>query len=301
MALDFNPKIGIIIVNYNGAKDTIECIDSLMTINYKEIEIIVVDNKSTDNSEAILQAYNKDGKFKLIPADRNGGFSYGNNVGIREAIKDGVDYVLLLNNDTLVEAEFLNTLVSFLSKHRKAVLTGTILYAFNRNKIWYAGGHVSKWTCRTSHENQDKTIDSITNRDKRVSFISGCEMLIPVSVIKHVGYLDEDYFLYSEDTDYCLRLIKNNIDMFYVPSSVIYHKVSASTSKISSLTNYYSARNRRILIKKNLKFPQSLTAVIFTYLQIFRRILDGRQSLGPVALGIQDYRRNKWGKCDRSL
>lgn len=296
------PKVDIILVNYNGALDTIECLESLKNIYYKNYEVIVVDNASTDDSVLKLRNYNKDGFFTLLHSQENRGFSAGNNIGIKKALADGSDYVLLLNNDTIVTPNFLSILVDASLKCKQpSAISGAILYYYDQEKIWYGGGNLSKYTGRTTHSNINQSYISISKGVKRVTFLSGCEMLLPRVLIENVGFLDENYFLYSEDADYCFRVHKYGYSMLFVPKSVIFHKVSASTSKISKATSYYSARNRRLLIYKNFSGLNILTAIVFTNIQALHRILHKRLDLKSAILGIKDFYSHKFGKTNRVL
>ena len=297
-----NGRVAIILLNYNGANDTIECIESIKQSIYKNYEIIVVDNCSTDDSIAALEEYSKKTPFTLLKSKTNNGFSAGNNIGIKEAKKGKFDYVLLLNNDTLVTENFLVALLdAYKTVDRSSVLTGSILYAYEREKIWFAGGHCSEWTARPKHLRINEPISSIPENIERINFISGCEVLIPIAVIEKIGLMDEDYFLYSEDIDYSMRIAKNGIPMYYVPKSVIYHKVSSSTSKISRMVSYYSVRNRRILIKKHFPFPKNFVAIMYTNLQSLHRLIHKRLFIKPAFWGWVDYYKHRFGKSDRSL
>lgn len=294
-----SPFVSIILVNYNGAEDTIDCVESIEKQEYKNYEIIVVDNCSTDDSlDKISQLQDR---VILLTAKENNGFSAGNNIGIEYAINHGADYVLLLNNDTVVSQSFLTEMIMEAYCRPTAVITGTIYYEKKRQCIWYAGGSFSEVTARTCHWNIGSENAILPKEAKEVTFISGCEMLIPKSVIEIVGMLDEDYFLYAEDIDYCARTRRAGFSLVYVPSSVIYHKVSASTSKISYATQYYSVRNRRILIHKNLKSLKRVSALICSDIQTIRRLLDGRLTMNAVKAGIVDYYKGKTGKLDRTL
>lgn len=292
------PSVGIILVNYNGAADTIDCINSLRNIKYKNIEIIVVDNSSTDDSVELLNEYLNKANEKLIISKQNKGFSAGNNIGIQYAQLEKMDYVLLLNNDTVVEPDFLSEMINS-RQSDSDVMTGTICYYTDPQKIWFAGGSVNPLTGRTTHWSKDKEITNLSHEIKEISFVTGCEMLIPIHVITKVGLLDEDYFLYGEDTDYSLRLSKNGIKMLFCPTSIIFHKVSSSTKKLSQTIQYYSVRNRRILIKKNCSWYQKIPALLFANAQTIHRLIHKRQHLYCVLMGIIDFYAKNYGKTER--
>ena len=292
------PSVGIVIINYNGFQDTKELLESFTSCDYPNYSIIIVDNKSTDDSLELLRSIQQEYDFSLIEAEENRGFSAGNNLGIKHAINNGLDYVLLLNNDTIITPDFLSRLVNCIRDSASAY-TGTIRYFWDKDRIWYAGGSVSHFTGKTRHLHQGETNPVLPAEPQEVSFISGCELLFPTSMVEKVGLLDEDFFLYSEDVDYSLRMEKAGIRMIYVPDSLIYHKVGATTSKISKISSYYSARNRRIMIYRNFKWYQIITALIYTHAQTIHRILHGRQSVKCVRAGITDYYLKRFGKTER--
>ncbi len=241
------PKIFIVLVNYNRLKDTIECIESLRKISYPNYEIIVIENGSTDDS------YDKLSEIKdilLIRSDVNQGFTGGNNLGIQIALEKLADYVLLLNNDTVVEENFLSELVRVAEADDKIGLVGCkILYYYEKNKIWSAGGGVTPLLKRTFQYGENKIDRGQFDQQREVDFVSGCCMLIRRQVFEKIGLLDPDYFMYYEDVDFCLRAKNNGFQVTYCPNSVIWHKVSIATDK--SFRDYYRMRNYILFLKKN--------------------------------------------------
>lgn len=296
-----NPLVCIIIVNYNGAKDTVECVKSLEKNLYSNFKIIIIDNNSSDDSEKVLKELADDNTIFFIQAKENNGFSAGNNIGIEKAKELGASFFLLLNNDTIVLDSFLTSLVSAYYELgiEKAVFSGLILYEKAKDVIWYAGGKFDKYTAICKHDFINQRISDHRLERKEVSFISGCEMFCPIEVVEKVGYFDDEYFLYAEDVDYCCRLLMNGYKLFFEPSSVIFHKVSASTSKIPLINQYYSVRNRRILIHKNIPFPKKILALLISDIQTLYRLARRKLSWNCVKYGIIDYYSGKTGKCER--
>lgn len=239
-------KVSIILLNYNGLKDTEECIKSLEKIQYNNYEIIVVDNKSTDNSYEELKSKFSN-KHRIIQSGNNGGFAFGNNIGIKEALDIGSEYVLLLNNDTLVEEDFLNKLVETAEKSKECgVVCGKIYYESERGKVWFGGGHID-WNKFYGFHIQDETLKDETE----ITFTTGCLMLIKREVLEKVGFLKEDYFMYYEDVDYCARVLKKAYKIIYNPHSIIYHKVSAATGgEESEFAVYWNTKNRLKLMNR---------------------------------------------------
>lgn len=288
-------NIYIIIVNYNGWKDTIECIHSLRRIYSDTINLVIVDNKSVDTSVSHIEK-ELDDHTKLLKSDENRGFSAGNNIGIRYALSQNAKYILLLNNDTLVEEDFITPLVQFASRHSDCGIISPRIY-YNRDKdlIWYDGGTFHYHTCRAEHYRINTKISTAKGINES-NFVSGCCMLIPAEVIKKVGLMDEDFFLYVEDTEYCLRVMKMGYKLFWDASHCIYHKVSVSTGKISGLSQYYEIRNRRLLAKKYLNFAQRISTIFYNIPFYTHKLVTGQYRLKYLVLAILDDYKKQYGK-----
>ena len=291
-------KVIIIVVNYNGFSDTVECVESLKKINYTnfEHEIIVVDNGSINDFEKLKNKLEVD-NVVVLDAGSNLGFSGGNNVGIRYAIDNGADYILLLNNDTLVEPDFLNHMVRTAKENNgDAVVTNKIMCEAERNIIWYAGGSFNSKTSRTvAFGINEKDCEKYSVKCE-VSFASGCCMLIPINIINAVGLMCEDYFLYCEDTDYCLRILNAGFKILYEPKAKIYHKINSSTSKIAGIQAYYLVRNKLYIISKFIKPKYRLIAYTYVYAETIKRIMTKEYDYKSVRRGLSDFKKNIKGK-----
>ena len=249
------PKVAIIIVNYNGYNDTIECIQSLQRVNYENKMVIVVDNGSTETATK-EQLYFLKNNSHFIESAENLGFSGGNNLGAKFAEKIGAEYILLLNNDTVVTPDFLDALVETAETCDDAgIVCGKILYYEPNDVIWFAGGRYYEKVCSTKHLRIGEKNDTMKDdQPVAISFATGCVMLIPYSVWKRVGELDDMFFLYSEDTDYGIRVRKKGYKIYYNGRAVVYHKVSQSTGATSDNTQYYLVRNTLYIIRKHGKY-----------------------------------------------
>lgn len=284
------PLVYIILVNYKGVNHTIECIKSLKKIIYKNYKIIVVDNNSKDNS---INELSKIKDIVLIKNKINAGFAGGNNLGIKFAIDNGADYVLLLNNDTTVEIDFLNQLIDEAEKD-VGIYVGKIMFYYDKNIIWYAGGKIDKFRGCTNVNGfvEDK---GQFEKESFVTFATGCCMLIERDVIKKVGLLKEDYFLYFEDTDYCARTLKQGYKIKYCPKAIIYHKESVSTKKHSFNFDYYFTRNRLFFIKDNLKGFYKIISYCYTNVFIFAKAIMKKQSLRATIYSYKHFFINRRG------
>lgn len=266
------PKVCIILVNYNSHKDTTECVKSLLEIDYSNYNVILVDNASTEEDPVFEDTFLRE-KTILLKSDVNNGFSGGNNIAIKYAQAElEPDYFLLLNNDTIVDKHFLKEMVNCSKEYSDhAVIGGKIYYYHENNMLWYAGGSYNTDSGFAAHYGYKQIDDGSYSKNLYVSFITGCLMLIPREIIERVGLLNEEYFLYSEDTDYCCRVKNAGYDLVYCAKSIIYHKVSASTGENSPTQQYYMLRNDLYLIskygtKKILAYLKKInnTRVLFT-------------------------------------
>lgn len=297
--------VAIVLVNYNDANDTIDCVQSLLQLQYKDYRIIVVDNKSTDESLQKLKELDAKGTIKLLQADENNGFSAGSNIGIQFALDSlQADFIWLLNNDTVVTQNSLTQLMKgFEGNCNIGVTTAKTYYWSNKSMIWYAGGAINSKTSRTEHWHYDEIDQDTLGSEKNVpvTFVSGCCMLIKKNVIEKIGYLDEDYFLYEEDCDYCLRITAAGYTLVYCPDAVIYHKVSASTGKASGIVQFYSVRNKMWLIKKNFTGRNKLTAICYANLQMWFRCMKHEIEWKYYRKGIKAFIYNEVGRSNSHL
>ncbi len=239
-----NPSVWILILNFNKAKDTLECIESLRKINYQNYKILIVDNNSTDDS--FLTIKNKIEKEELIQSGENLGYTGGVNFGIRYLMKKYPDYILVLNNDTLVSKYFLNELVESLEKNKNAAAaSGTILCEHNRKEIWYASGKVIPWRGLAVHVSKGEIFDVLNSDVEATQFISGCMILFRVSLLDHIGLEDERFFMYLDDIELSIRINRKGYLLLYVPKAIIYHKVLGE--KDNAFKYYYSIQEQTSL------------------------------------------------------
>jgi len=222
------PLVYIIVLNWNGKDDTLECLRSLQNIDYKNYKILVVDNASEDGSVGAIQS--EFPNIEILVNANNLRFAGGNNVGIKYGLQHDADYILLLNNDTAVDGRFLSSLIHCINETKDAGIAGAkIFYFFDKRRIWYAGGNLNFATGSFKHRGIRQRESELYNAVEEVDYITGCCMLIKREVIERVGMLDESYFIYGEDADYCLRAKNAGYKLMYIPSAIVYHKVSVSS------------------------------------------------------------------------
>ena len=222
-------RVAIIVLNWNGKSLTLECLDSLQVLDYPSAEIMVVDNASTDGSvEAIRERYGDN--ITVIANESNLGFSQGNNVGIERALRDGADFILLLNNDTVVDPQLVTHLVDPLIAEPKIGISGPKIYYYDPpDQIWFAGGEVFLGRGITRHVGIRETDTGQFDRRADTDYITGCALMAGRAVFEKVGLLDPSYRAYFEDTDFCMRARRAGFRIVYVPEGKVWHKVSAST------------------------------------------------------------------------
>ena len=281
-----SPKVAIVILNWNGWKDTLECLESIFQISYPNYHVVVVDNHSTDDSVSHLIRYaegneivkskffeydpsNKPINFVLLNENSktvtnheklfiiqnniNEGFAEGNNIGIRFASENlNSDYYLLLNNDTVVKENFLKYLVDEGEKNEDVGLLGPKIYYYdNPNVIWCVGGKIDWNFARGLHVGTNEVDSGQYNEKASFDYISGAALLVKDELIKEIGLLDKNLFLYFEETDLALRASSAGYKNLYVPSSEVWHKISKTGGGLSKpIGLYYITRNRWLFMKK---------------------------------------------------
>lgn len=294
-------KIAIILVNYNGISDTIECIKSINNIKNKNYKIIVVDNASENfEAERIKTEFPE---IELIKSNDNLGFSAGNNLGIMYAIKNEYEYILLLNNDTIIDPDMINNLLMY--SNNKTITVPKMYYYYDNKRIWYGGGNINKYTGRAIHNNMDKLDNDLVESVEECSFATGCCMLIHTDIIKKIGGLNEKYFMYCEDTEYSLKALTNGIKIVYVPKAKLWHKVSKSTGgAVSAFSVYYMTRNRFMYMKeyKNYFYIFAYYFTLFTrYIRIIQYKMKNDDMYKVIKKAIKDYRNEIIGRVDKFM
>ena len=255
--MDNFPLVYICVLNWNGYRDTKECLESLKKITYPNFKILVIDNGSTDNSVELLRKQCTD--IEILENKKNLGFAEGNNRGIDYAISKGVDYILLLNNDTICDKDFLNRLVSLAETDKKIGIAGPKIYYYGSKRIWFAGGKVIFPIANTfhiGHRLKDrKKFTGVIEED----YQTGCAILIKRQVVERLGNLDSVYRMYFEDVDYCMRARKTGYKVICIQNAYIWHKVSAgSGDAFSEKKILEKVRSGKIFFKRykllNYKF-----------------------------------------------
>ena len=236
-----NPLVSVIVLNYNAGELLLNCIESVKKSAYKNLEIIVVDNISTDKSQEICKEKYPD--IKLIQNDENFGYCEGNNIGIREA--EG-DYIIILNPDTIVESNWIEELISAYNKFGEGLYQPKHLSLNEKTVYMSAGNMLNIFGFGYAREKGNKDENQF-NKIEEIGYASGTCLFTSSAVLKKVGLFDPFIFLYHDDLDLGWRASQLGIKSYYVPTSLIYHAESYSL-KWNAEKFYWLERNRKYCI-----------------------------------------------------
>ena len=288
------PLVEIVLINYNGYEDTVECIKSLKQITYENYIIVVVDNASTlEPTEEEIDFIRKNSIF--IKCEENKGFAGGNNYGIFKTSYLNPDYYLLLNNDTIVTKDFLDKLVEVaIEKDDTGIVCGKICYFSNPSVLWFAGGTFNPKTCVVTNAKLGRFDQDSSYYIEPIEFATGCLNLIPHNVWKSVGPMEEQLFLYCEDTDLSRKIRNKGYSIYYRNDAKIYHKVSRSTGANSENTQYYTVRNELYIIK--MYSNNKMFAYFYKMVHLMVDIIKRRKRIKPVVEAFSDFYKSVYGK-----
>ena len=315
------PVVDIILLNWNGLKDTLDCLDSLYQSDYKNFRIIAVDNGSTDDSvKTIRAAYPA---ITLLETGQNLGYAEGNNVGIRYSLKNNPDYILVLNNDTLVASTMVSELVNAARKYPKGILGPITYYQDQPDVIWWAGTFWLADKLQFTHRG-DREIDHGNKYGKieECDYVVGSALFASTKIYHEIGLLDARYFLTFEETDWCYRAKKIGYQCYCIPQAKLWHKVSSSLGAGSPLQHYFYMRNALLwaeryldkcsyikLLHKSFSTSFKLSSTnnsnmglkntYWAIMGVFNRITG--HSAHPISranyLGLRDYLFRNFGNC----
>ena len=256
-------KLAIVLVNWNSYELTRDTLESLAKSIYTNFDIIVVDNGSIDESVDLLKKNFPN--IILIKLDSNKGFTGGNNVGMQFALGHDYEYIMMLNNDVLVDTHFLIPLITKMEEDKTIGAVQPLIYFHHdTNLIWNAGSTFNALLgiCDTPNYNHKDPEHQFTSISKKIDWITGCAFMIRASVLKKTGLLKEGFFIYYEDVDLSFRIKAAGYSLSYVPTSVIYHiagmsqksKIKGKEGFVSPKVHYLNARNRIWFLKQHTPF-----------------------------------------------
>ena len=281
------PSIGVIVLNWNGADDTIACLESLRRADPTADRVVVVDNASADDSVTRIRDWSRLNAMdvEIVVAPTNHGFAGGNNLGIDLLAKDpGITHFLLLNNDATVAEDFFGEMKRALSAVPGAgLLTGTIYEHPAREKVWYAGGKEIRSRALIEHFHTPPTEAAPVPTE----FVSGCVMLISREALSEIGPLADCYFpLYMEDAEYSLRARAAGLPVLYAPRARAIHKIGATVGMASAspLITQAQVRHRVLYVRRNFRGVERAIALAYLALtkpaKALAETLGGRPKMG---------------------
>ena len=292
--------IYIVILNTNRRDDTLACLDSLSRSTYGNFKIIVLDNKSTDGSVESIRSSFPD--TQIINLTENLGYAGNNNVGIEEAIKRGADWVLVLNEDTILDPGCLAELVKVGESDPKIGIVGPMVYHHNEpGVIQSAGGVLGKYW-QSQHLGQNELDHGQFQLPHRVEWISGCAIMVRKTAIEQAGMLDASFFIYWEETEWCIRIARSGWQIVHVPQAKIWHKGVQRDYQPKPSFTYYGTRNHLLTLSKH---QAPLRVRLFNWMQIFRTLVswsikpkweDKREHRNAMWKGVVDFLQHRWGQ-----
>lgn len=290
----------IIIVNWNRRADILRCLASLEFAAQAVADILVVDNASTDDSVAAIRTHFPD--VQLIENACNAGFAEGNNIGLRWVLEHGYEYVLLLNNDTVAHPELMATLHAFMQAHPEAAAVGPAIYYLGQpGLLWSAGGRLDARGGRVSNDFADTPVARLPAQPYAVDHLSGCCMLVRSAAIRRAGLLDPDFFMYFEETEWCVRLRRAGYSLWIEPRATVWHDVQPGRHLSSRAVAYYMTRNQLLFLRRT-QAPRSAWAATLTRqlrtvvsLYLKPRSLQRARGRGPMVLALRDFALGRYG------
>ncbi|MBC7263230.1 MAG: glycosyltransferase family 2 protein [Chloroflexi bacterium] len=268
MSADY-PLVYIVILNWNGAADTIEALLSVEQLTYPRYCVVVVDNASTDESVCVIRE--RFPHVPLIANTENLGCAGGNNVGIAYALEHSADYVFIMNNDAVVEPGLLEALVAEAQKDSTVgILAPKILYYHEPTRIWNLGAECHWYAPLPVSPGLNRADGPMYQQVRKVDLVTGCGMLVRRAVFERIGLLDTRFFMYYEDSDFCRRAQEAGFQVLVVPSARMWHKVSRSTSDQAPAQRYYKTRYRVQFYRRHRYGPHPLLTHMLVLASVVR-------------------------------
>lgn len=280
--------IGVVTVTYNSRAVISDFMESLLQQSHREFLLYVVDNCSSDDTLAVVDRYS-DPRVTIICNSTNLGVAEGNNIGIRAALHDGCSSVLLINNDTMFPRDVISTLHEGLHVHHCDMIVPKILYFDEADKIWSAGGAFSRLRGRSKHLGFGAKDDQEFDQPREVEYSPTCCMLVTKEVFERVGIMDPNYFVYFDDSDFCLRAHRAGIRLVYCPNTRVFHKVSSLIGHRSDTSIRYVTRNHIFFVLKHFRFWQKLYYIPICQAHIIIRCLFAKNPAKAFVIAQQAF------------
>lgn len=303
-------KIALIVLNWNKPNLTIDTVNSLLNITHHgfDFQIFIVDNGSFDDSITLFnEKFSHQPLVNILQVGSNQGFVGGNNFGIRQSLKLGFDYVLLINNDVSVDPDFLSHLLKA-TKDKYSLSAPKIYFSpgceYHHDRyspseighvIWFAGGQMDWHNIYGSHIGVDEVDHGQYDHiNSQVDFLTGCCLLIHKDVFAQIGLLDEKYYMYLEDADFCQKAKKKGFKMAYIPQSKIWHINAASSKSGGDLHNYFLTRNRLLFGFRYATLKTKLALIKESITQLISPSISKWQKNGVIDFYLKKLKKGSW-------
>ncbi len=294
------PLVISVILNTNRREDTLECLASLAENSYQPHQVLVLDNASTDGSVEAIQT--RFPEVQIINLTENLGYAGNNNVGIEAALKQGADWVFVLNEDIILAPDCLTQLVEVGESNPKIGIVGPMVYHHDEPEVIQSAGGLLGAAWQSIHLAKDEVDRGQFTAPHQVEWISGCAIMVRRAAIEQVGAIDERYFYYWEETEWCLRAGINGWRVMHVPQAKIWHKGVQRDYRPKPSVTYYATRNRLLTLAKHHAPPK---VWISTWGQILRTLTSWtvkpkwksmREHRNAMWRGTIDFLRHRWGR-----
>jgi GT2 family glycosyltransferase len=242
--------VAVVILNWNGGEDILDCLQSVFESTHKAIAVAIVDNGSVDGSTKEIRSRYPEVHF--IVNSQNLGFARGSNQGMRWALGEGIQYVLLLNGDARLGPDAVAELLAVTQEEEDSVVACPRIYLEGSDRLWFAYGIVKLWAGLFQNPAFNQTDSAEWSEPRDMEYASGCCMLIPAKILRQAGMLDESFFAYCEDIDFSLRVRKAGFRLRYVPSALLWHGSSGQTNRTRTARyRYLATRNNLWVVRKH--------------------------------------------------
>lgn len=293
-------SVAVVVLNWNGMDDTLRCLRSLEAVGGDAPYVIVVDNGSIDGSCAAIRAAHPD--VRLIETGTNLGYAEGNNVGLRVAIALGYRYVMLLNNDTVVDTDAISKLLERMEAEPDIGIVGPVIcYLTEPDLVWSAGGFIDWRSGHIATTHVGATTAELPEQPWETDHVTGCCLLIRTAALAKAGLLDGRFFMYYEETEWCVRIARQGYRIVVVPGARIWHDVTADQHEASPAVAYYMTRNH-LLFLTSTRAPfgtvaRTMYRQLRTLASLFINPHTPARARGrtPMMRGLRDFTLRRFG------
>ncbi len=299
-----HPYVGVIVLCHNGLDLTLDCLATLYRQDYPLLDVTIVDNNSQDGTvEAVRSQFPQ---TQIISAHANLGYASGNNLGIQAALERGLDLCFLVNNDTRLFPSCVSTLVNVIENHPSAGIVGPMVRTWNNaGRISSAGGRIN-WRYASAVNVGAGEIDHAQYPARPVDFINGCGIMATREAIQSAGMLDPKFFMYWEETDWCMRVRNAGFEILFEPKARMQHKATLRDNELSPTTIYYLTRNRLLFFYRHTKYPLKGVALYSALHGAVSGIRKHRQAgryahATATQIAILHAFQRRWGRSDPAL